>query len=260
VLESGDPSGRPVVYLHGAGSCRLEAECFDATARDVGVRVIAPDRPGRTTRERPVANPTAYAREISALADRLGLDDFAVAGQSNGGMFACAVAHELGERVTKVVPINPTVPVSLSTVRRSLDLPTRIAYATIAKFPGMSARSVVRRGFSGPSGRSAERDPDAHLWRNPLTAPVLQAIGRQPLAVEYVLSELHSGIVHGWGFDHLALKQPVEFFVGDRDGSRGYVEVWARELSDGVRHVFPGGHIGHLQPSVVAAVMGRLAV
>lgn len=259
VVECGDPTGVPVVYLHGAASSRLEARCFDSAARDLGVRVIAPDRPGRTSSATPAASPVAYAHEVRDLADLLGLDRFVVAGQSNGGMFACAVGAELGEQVTKVVPINPTVPVSRADVRRSLTPLVRLSYGYIARFPEHAARSVARRGFSAPSGALGKRDPDRDRWTDPSSGPVLEEIAGQPVSAEYVLSELRSGISDDWGFDHLTLEQPVEFFAGDRDGSLSYVRTWAERLPDAVVHEFTGGHIGHLRPDVVRSLLGRIA-
>ena len=44
--EFGNPSGVPVFFFHGFPASRLEGIVLDATARAVGARLIAPDRPG----------------------------------------------------------------------------------------------------------------------------------------------------------------------------------------------------------------------
>jgi len=48
----GDPSGLPVLSCHGGLLCRLDASSADAAARDLGVGVISPDRPGVGLSER----------------------------------------------------------------------------------------------------------------------------------------------------------------------------------------------------------------
>ena len=44
--EWGDPAGMPVVYCHGFPGSRLEARLADSPAKALGIRLIAPDRPG----------------------------------------------------------------------------------------------------------------------------------------------------------------------------------------------------------------------
>ena len=44
--EYGDPRGVPVFFCHGWPSSRTMAELTHDAARDVGVRIISPDRPG----------------------------------------------------------------------------------------------------------------------------------------------------------------------------------------------------------------------
>ncbi len=44
--EYGDPNGEPVMFCHGWPSSRLMAQFTHDAARELGVRIISPDRPG----------------------------------------------------------------------------------------------------------------------------------------------------------------------------------------------------------------------
>ena len=44
--EYGDATGVPVVFCHGWPSSRTMARLTDEAARDLGIRIISPDRPG----------------------------------------------------------------------------------------------------------------------------------------------------------------------------------------------------------------------
>src|SRR5258708_28877335 len=44
--EYGDPEGMPLLYFHGTLGSRLEPSHLDPLFRDLGVRVVAPERPG----------------------------------------------------------------------------------------------------------------------------------------------------------------------------------------------------------------------
>ena len=44
--EFGDPAGTPVIFLHGFGSSRVVRHPDDAIAAQLGIRMLAVDRPG----------------------------------------------------------------------------------------------------------------------------------------------------------------------------------------------------------------------
>lgn len=65
------------------------------------LRWISPDKPGYGgsdyQRKRTVIG---WADDLAALAGHLGLDRFALAGDSGGGSFTLAAAHQLADRVS----------------------------------------------------------------------------------------------------------------------------------------------------------------
>ncbi|HYZ54472.1 MAG TPA: hypothetical protein VE733_13365 [Streptosporangiaceae bacterium] len=46
VEVAGDQGGRPVLFCHGLADSRLSAQLFAPAARELGLRLVAPDRPG----------------------------------------------------------------------------------------------------------------------------------------------------------------------------------------------------------------------
>jgi pimeloyl-ACP methyl ester carboxylesterase len=98
--ELGDPSGTPVFAFHGTpGSFRLFAP-MDEAARRLGVRVIAPDRPGYGRSDYiPDRRLLDWPRDVVAIADCLGIAKFGVFGISGGGPHAAVCAHQLGPRL-----------------------------------------------------------------------------------------------------------------------------------------------------------------
>ena len=100
-LDSGDPDGRPVFYFHGGPGSRLEGLFFDELNKQIGIRMIATDRPGYGLsdfqKDRTYLD---WPSDVSELADKLGIDRFAVLGWSSGGPYAAAVAHETPHRLT----------------------------------------------------------------------------------------------------------------------------------------------------------------
>jgi pimeloyl-ACP methyl ester carboxylesterase len=98
--EYGDGGGSPVFLFHGWPGSRLVGRHFDEAARRLGVRLVCPDRPGSgasTIQER--RRILDWPVDVVALADRLRIPRFAVAGKSAGGPYALACCAELPERV-----------------------------------------------------------------------------------------------------------------------------------------------------------------
>lgn len=95
--EFGRPDGVPVLYFHGAPGSRLEPLLIgDDVLNQLGLRVIAPDRPGMGgsdfQRGRGFSD---WPADVVALADALGLGRFAVLGNSGGGPYAAVCAARI---------------------------------------------------------------------------------------------------------------------------------------------------------------------
>jgi pimeloyl-ACP methyl ester carboxylesterase len=97
---TGDPAGRPVVYLHGCPDCRLTRHPDDSVAAAAGVQLLAVDRAGYGgSGADPAGTCLSAAGDVVALADALGIARFGVLGWSSGGLVALALAAAYPDRV-----------------------------------------------------------------------------------------------------------------------------------------------------------------
>jgi len=124
--EYGDPTGLPVVFLHGTpGSHRL-GRLFHAAARRESVRLLAVDRPGYGQSspwpERDLTDTGAFVRPVL---DDAGVSRAGVVGFSGGGPHALALAATHADRVTAVDIVSgatpPTHPPRAPPIQRLLE-------------------------------------------------------------------------------------------------------------------------------------------
>ena len=98
--EYGDRNGVPLIELHGGGASHLSGLVYHREALEAGVRIIAADRPGAGgSTPDPDYTVAGFHEDLEQLADHLGLEQFVVMGNSNGGMFSIALAHAMPDRV-----------------------------------------------------------------------------------------------------------------------------------------------------------------
>lgn len=111
VSEYGAPDGAPVFFCHGWPSSRTMAELADDAARELGLRIISPDRPGicdsQFQSERRLVDWPALVNEI---ADRLGVERFRILGISGGAPYAFASGWMTPERVEKIAVVSGAPP------------------------------------------------------------------------------------------------------------------------------------------------------
>ncbi len=90
----GPSDGKTVFHNHGGPSSRLEVELFRSTAEDLGLRIIGIDRPGIGLSDAVEARSfSGFAKDVTALADIIEIEKFAVSGWSEGGPWALGCAH-----------------------------------------------------------------------------------------------------------------------------------------------------------------------
>ena len=103
----GPEGGVPVAWLHGFGGSRLEQHPDPSAAVELGVRVVAIDRPGTGGTSRlPGFTLSQVADDVAQVMDQLGHPRFAVAGLSWGGASALATAALHPGRVTQLTLVS----------------------------------------------------------------------------------------------------------------------------------------------------------
>src|SRR5256886_13148254 len=83
--EYGDPNGVPVIFCHGWPSSRTMARLTDEPARDLGIRIISPDRPGISRSSlQPNRKLADWPRVIERVLDHVGIGEFRALAISGG--------------------------------------------------------------------------------------------------------------------------------------------------------------------------------
>jgi len=134
--EYGDPAGSPLFYFHGLPSCRLEARIAGPPAERLGVRVIALDRPGFGRSDfqkgRTIAD---WPDDVTEAANQLGIERFAVLGESGGGPYAAACARAIPQRLTKAGIVSGWGPANEPAARSGLPWSSRLTLALWRRLP-----------------------------------------------------------------------------------------------------------------------------
>jgi pimeloyl-ACP methyl ester carboxylesterase len=257
VYEYGDPNGEPVFALHGTPACGAGFDWADTPARERGLRVIAPDRPGigRSTRV-PMPAVGDYVAELGALADALNIGRFALLGYSGGGPYALAAAAGLAGRVQTAAIVAGAGEIgawaSLADLSRSDRQLTWLS---------LHAPAVARVALR-VADLSARVAPRVVLWSAATEAPptdreVLRSLGspRQALALfTQALAHSSAGVVDDyarlarpWHVRLADISVPVHCWHGTADTAvpLAHTEALLEHLPNARLTTWPGeGHLG----------------
>jgi pimeloyl-ACP methyl ester carboxylesterase len=224
--EYGDPDGRPLFFLHGFPGSRLAGAVLDEAARARGFRVLAPERPGLgLSSPQPGRTLLDFAQDVRALADALAVGRFAVLGESGGGPYALACAHELPDRVACAAVVCGLGPVSGQGATDGIALKERIGYAIAARTPLLAGHVLVP--FAAWARRRPRRFLRVTCWqlgeadRRALAGPLGDLVaadfgeafrqGGRGVGLDLAL------LFRPWPFDPRAIRVPVVFFHGEQD-------------------------------------------
>ncbi len=101
--DSGEAGGLTVFWHHGSPNTGMPPEPLFPAAAERGIRWISCDRPGyMSSTARPDRDKASAAADAAAVADALGVGEFAVLGHSGGGPHALACGALLPGRVLAV--------------------------------------------------------------------------------------------------------------------------------------------------------------
>ncbi len=272
--EYGSPDGIPVLYFHGAPSSRLEPMLFDeGILSSTGLRMIAPDRPGiGLSDSRPGRGFSDWAADVSHLADHLGLQRFALLGNSGGGVYVAACAACIPARLTSVVIVSGAWRMDAPEMAKNLPFVNRIFWILARRFPpGL-------RLLLGTMRKPGKASLDAELEKMRLHLADADYIamsepGRFKSLQRAIREALRNGTsgpawdirmyVHAFDFNLADIRIPIRLFHGaqDRNVPIALVRSFVQELPTAVLTVFPeDAHLStfccHL-PEIVSAVKGH---
>ncbi|MFD3262781.1 alpha/beta fold hydrolase [Phenylobacterium ferrooxidans] len=100
----GDPKGKAVLVVHQGLGCSIMPRGTDALARDLGLRLLCPERPGAGRSDiSPDYSYEAVGRDFADLCRDQGLAEVQVAAFMSGAPFALMAARELGPIASRVL-------------------------------------------------------------------------------------------------------------------------------------------------------------
>lgn len=113
--EYGDAGGTPVLFLHGAPGSRRLGTLFDTAAREHGIRLLAPDRPGYGQSppwpDRSISDAGTF---LTAVLDDAGVERAGLVAFSGGSAHALAATATHPDRINRVDVVAGATPPSVS--------------------------------------------------------------------------------------------------------------------------------------------------
>lgn len=224
--DFGDPAGQPVLGFHGTPICGLCFAPMHVTAAELGVRLIAPDRPGvgQSSRHGRYAV-SDWPAVVEKFADALGIDRFGVIGWSSGGPYALACAAAIEERLDGVVVIAGMAPIAgREDLRHYAEVDRRLL--GLARRAPLLARLQVARMV-----RKAHANPEAAIaaFTDGLSADdraLIESLGPSDEAFAFFpasvngssgLADDYIALASDWGFKLEEVTRDVRLFAGSAD-------------------------------------------
>jgi pimeloyl-ACP methyl ester carboxylesterase len=262
---AGEPDAAPVLFCHGLADSRLSARLFSQVARELGLRVVAPDRPGTGgTDPRRLRRLADWAEDAALVLDAVRADSAAVLGVSGGGPFAAACAARMPGRVRSLTLVSPLGLPGWPT--RGMAAGERLSLEIARHAPAFGG------WFLGRLAALERRSPELFLRLATSEMPdidrrALQQPGvRDPFLANYVEAFRHGSwgvaqdlrvLTRPWGFELGSIGVPTSIHHGDADTTvpPQHARLYAREIPDAQLRLHPGQ--GHF--SIFGAIREMLA-
>jgi pimeloyl-ACP methyl ester carboxylesterase len=221
----GAPDGAVVVVLDGPGS-RGMARAAAPVAETLGLRLVAPDRPGFFHRA-PAPDSTIgdWPEDHVALLDALGCERAGIIAQSGGTPFALAAAVAAPARVTAVALVSPLGPLEDPANLADAGSELRAGARLSRRAPWLlrlMLRMAARRTRANPerTAASVAKDPppaDAEVLRDPAIAALHVRSTAEIFSRPDALAHELGLVARPWGIELGACRVPVAIWSGERD-------------------------------------------
>lgn len=226
--EYGDPGGKPVFHFHGSSSSRLEHPPDESILANQGIRFITIDRPGHGLSDfQPKRQLLDWPDDVTALADHLGIEKFAVSGWSFGGPNALVCAHKIPERLSAVGVISSFAPYDRPNALEGVSSFNKLSLRLARWMPFWLGRQIMKM-----QGRAITEDPEGAARQMLSSLPEAdQEVLSDPQVVGALLPSMkeayRSGadgpawegaiMVRPWGFRLQDITIQVQIWHGEAD-------------------------------------------
>lgn len=228
--QFGAQDGYPVFFLHGWPGSRKQGRLLEEAAREQGLRLICPDRPGIGESERITGRTLGdWPAFHGLLADALGIGRFSVFAVSGGAPYALSAAYHLGRRVDAVGICCGAVEFARLPDRSAWHPAYRLLEATRARLPFLlpwlleAARgyiALVPEAWQVPLLWYAMPARDRAAMRHRGNHRIMAASNRLAFRGSAAgLQEDAEVYLELWNFDVAAIEVPVLFWHGDKDAN-----------------------------------------
>jgi pimeloyl-ACP methyl ester carboxylesterase len=221
-----DRDAHPVLFHYGLPGSGYLASLAHPVARQLGVRLIAPNRPGtgRSTFD-PNRKLTDWPGLMTRLADALRIDRATVIGVSSGGAYACALGHLCPERVASIVLLSSLSPLEKPGLTRGMRLVNRFFCILGRRFPLLTQlplHVLAARYYQDPLGlqeqlRSSLAAPDRAILEQPEVAAAFDRAMEETFRQGAHGLAQDINIVTGPWVDLAKVSCPVHIIHGDQD-------------------------------------------
>ena len=229
--EFGKPDGYPVLYFHGTPSSRLEPLMIgDEVFRQVGLRVIAPDRPGVGGSDFQLNREFSdWPKDVEFLADAVGLEKYSVLGISGGGGYAAVCAAKIPEKLSKVVIASGAWRIDSKAIK-SIGFPMNSMWQVAIHVPFFLpfVLNGMTKMMSQPPKNGSEQ---VSVPPNNILPAADHAVMTQPGRIANFQQSLSEALKQGskgsawdmrlyvreWDFDPTEIQIPLTLFHGEQD-------------------------------------------
>ncbi len=255
----GDPSGDAVLWFHGSPGARCQVpHDLDAEARARRLRIISIERPGTGDSTKHFYDKVVdVVPDLIAVADDLGVGQFAAIGLSGGGPFVLACAHEQPDRMTAGIVLAGVGPTRGSDtvishtlllrytggVLRVVSRPVNAAFGAILRVLGPFGGPFIDTFFQFEVGDRSEMAAKPDTKRQ-MVADLADASFRTEGGLGAALEDL---ILFGrhWSFELGNISVPITFWGGTSDIIVPYTHAerqWKRVPGSSLRTREGRGH------------------
>jgi pimeloyl-ACP methyl ester carboxylesterase len=221
----GDHDSSPVLLCHGLADSRLSVQWLAQAAQELGLCVIAPDRPGTGGSDpHRLSRVADWAGDAALVLDAHRVESAALLGISGGGPFAAACAARIPSRVRSLLLVAPLGQPGWSTRGMAPGERLSLTLASHAPaFAGWSLGCLAVLARHRPElflrlAATAQPDADIRALQQPdvresFLTSYLEAFRRGSWGVAQDLQVL----TRPWGFDLGSITAPTWVHHGDAD-------------------------------------------